>query len=270
MEKESIPTWLQTEDQYIPSRDKDAFIDKSILSLANLLSRAVSSRSTYIEKGRVLPELKVFSLFSIILLVSLSKGFVFTLSVLVILLIILASLEGEDIIRTLKVSLSAAAFSFMILLPSVYFYGVHSCMVITLKVFVSVMAVNILASTTRWDNITRAVKIMLVPDIFILVLDVSLRYIVLLGELSLEMFHALKLRSIGKNHQKRSSLSGIAGSIFLSSRAMADEMYAAMTCRCFTGDYHIRKGFRFGIYDVLFLMCDAGIVWFFFICRSIL
>ena len=51
------------------------------------------------------------------------------------------------------------------------------------------------------------------------------------------MLYAVQLKSIGRNREKATSLSGIVGTLFLRSRAMAEEMYAAMICRCFTGSY---------------------------------
>ena len=122
---------------------------------------------------------------------------------------------------------------------------------------------NIHTCTTRWDTLARGARILPVPDIFILVLDVSLRYIALLGELTLEMFRALALRSVGKNRDKRGSVAGIAGSVFISSRAMAEDLYAAMACRGFTGVYTIRRWHRPGLDDLVFILANAGLVWFF-------
>ncbi|HNX60785.1 MAG TPA: energy-coupling factor transporter transmembrane component T, partial [Spirochaetota bacterium] len=161
---------------------------------------------------------------------------------------------------------AAAVFSFAVLLSSVFFNGYNGwnlCIFISVKVFMSVMSVKILSATTRWDSITRALRIAPVPDIFILVLDISLRYIVMLGELTLDMFIALKLRSIGRNRAKNRALGGVAGSIFLFSRAMAEDMYAAMTCRGFTGTYRIRRGIRPRPVDFAFIAANGLMVWFF-------
>ena len=50
----------------------------------------------------------------------------------------------------------------------------------------------------------------------------------MLGEFTLEMLYALKLRSVGKNRNKYGSLGGIAGTLFVKSREMSEEMSGAM------------------------------------------
>jgi len=77
------------------------------------------------------------------------------------------------------------------------------------------------------------------------------------------MFIALKLRSVGRNRSKQRALGGVAGSIFLFSRAMAEDMYAAMACRGFTGTYRIRRGIRPGLIDIAFIAANTFTVWFF-------
>ena len=51
------------------------------------------------------------------------------------------------------------------------------------------------------------------------------------------MLTALKLRSIGHNPHKGRALSGVLGVMFLRSREMSEEMYQAMVCRGYTGEY---------------------------------
>jgi cobalt/nickel transport system permease protein len=92
-------------------------------------------------------------------------------------------------------------------------------------------------------------KIFFIPDIFIFVLDIAIKYILLLGEYTLNMLYALRLRSIGRNNNKYTSLSGIAGTMFTRSREMAEEMHAAMECRGFTGEYSRPSRFSFHLMD---------------------
>jgi cobalt/nickel transport system permease protein len=65
------------------------------------------------------------------------------------------------------------------------------------------------------------------------------------------MLHALKLRSVGRNAGKTASLSGVAGTLFLVSKEMAEEMYGAMECRGFTGEYRARSGLRLRSSDLV-------------------
>lgn len=260
-----IPAWLTARDSYVPPKDRDRFIGRTVVSLAAVLSRVIGSRSAFSGGSRVSPEVKIISLLAVVLLVALSRGFFFVSAVAAAETVFLAFLDARIIVRILKAASGAFILSFFLLLPSFFFFDAGSSLLLLCKVGISVLSVSLLSCVTRWDDITRSLKVLFVPDIFILVLDITVRYIALLGEFSLEMFHALALRSVGVNRRKHSSLAGIAGTVFLSSRSMADDMYAAMSCRGFTGEYRHRRGFRPGIWDVLFLLFDASVIALFWI-----
>ena len=74
------------------------------------------------------------------------------------------------------------------------------------------------------------------------------------------MLYALKLRSVGRNRDKTGSLSGIAGTLFLKSRVMAEDTYAAMECRCFTGTYRTGRLPALRLTDALVLAADVAFI----------
>jgi cobalt/nickel transport system permease protein len=82
------------------------------------------------------------------------------------------------------------------------------------------------------------------------------------------MFYALKLRSVGRNAGKTASISGIAGTLFLKSKEMAEEMYAAMECRGFTGEYRAAGGWRLGFRDIALGTAVALLAVAFFFVRA--
>ena len=96
---------------------------------------------------------------------------------------------------------------------------------------------NLVSQVLPFNKITESLKAFHVPDLFIFTLDITIKYIVMLGDVCINMLNALKLRSVGKNKTKVKALSGVLGVTFLKSREMADEMYGAMACRGFEGEY---------------------------------
>jgi cobalt/nickel transport system permease protein len=120
---------------------------------------------------------------------------------------------------------------------------------VTVKVCLSVACIRLAAATTERASLAGVFKRLWVPDLFILVFDIALKYIVLLGELALTMLYALKLRSVGRNSGKHRSLAGIAGTMFLKSKELAEEMYDAMACRGFTGEFRTTTRLRLGFRD---------------------
>lgn len=257
---DNIPQWLIKKDNYRPGKDKDAFVDKSILSIFKVLSRMKSSAyNKNLQKVTASPAIKLLLTVLIVLTTALSNNIVFIVITDICLLVTLSLLEAEQIAHIFKVTAIAVAFSFIILLPSMIMGNIHNSINIMLKIAAAVTAVNLMASTTRWHDVTSAMKVLKVPDLFIFVLDLTLKYIALLGELALEMLYALKKRNVGVNKEKNTSLSSIMGTMFIKSKDMAEEMQGAMECRGFVGEYkHYSKSKSLNYLD--FIMLAIGVI----------
>lgn len=258
-ELQNMPQWLLQDEEYIPKPDKDTFINKSILSLLSVLSRIKTQSASHTSRYSPNAVVKVALTLFLLIMLSLSQSSAFVLVVNVYLLAVLSLLEARQIVQILKVSFVMSLFTFIILLPAAFWGNTNSSIMITSKVFATLTAVSILSRTTRWSAITGAFKRFFVPDIFILVLDITIKYIVMLGDFALSMLYALKLRSVGRNKSKYTSLSGIAGTMFITSKMMAEDMYSAMECRGFTGEYHVHSHFKFTAADAAYIMIHAGI-----------
>ena len=263
-----MPEWLTTPENYIPVKDKDAFVEKSILSVFGLLSRIRAQDQKLRDLFGVGAVFRVLFTLLLIVLISLSRQFAFVYVALAYLLVLLCFMPAKDIAAILKVGLVMTAFTFVILLPAALAGNNYSLTVIPPKVFATITAVGILSHATKWNHIITALRRFRVPNLIIFVFDITLKYIVLLGEFVLEMLRALKLRSVGRNTGKVTSLGGIAGITFLKSRIMAEEMYGAMECRGFTGDYPVFDKFRFSAADAAYLLINAGFVWLFIYLRG--
>lgn len=258
-----MPEWLMQKDNYIPPGDRDAFINRSILSILGVLSKLRLQMNSRSKWTLINPAIKLASTILLILLISLSQRHEFVFIIDVYLLIVVSLLGAKEIRYILKIGLLAAFFSFIILLPSIIL-GNKNGFTIVIKVLTTITALNILTSTTSWNDITSSLKLFRIPDIFILVLDITMKYILILGEFSLNMLYALKLKSIGKSSSKNSSLSGIMGTMFIKSKDMAEEMYSAMECRGFTGEYNTGKKYKFGSFDIIFVIINIALIFIYF------
>lgn len=263
-----MPEWLLKDDQYVPSRDKDTFINKSILSLLNILTKFRTHTKHREKKIEVNALIKLISAIVFIIFVAMAKNLSFILTAGVGLLVIINLLNIEQIKHILKTSFIAGIFTCIILLPSIFLgYGANFLMII-LKVLCTVTMVNIVASTTEWNGLISAFKLFHVPDIFIFVLDITMKYIVVLGEFSLNMFYALKMRSVGKSKNKNASIAGIMGTLFLKSKEMAEDMQGAMECRGFNGEYRIYKKIRLKYIDYFCIIFNViFVVTYFYLDR---
>jgi cobalt/nickel transport system permease protein len=258
-----MPEWLSKSENYSPQSDKDTFVNKSILSLLEIISNIKTQDVVKTAKYKVNVNLNLVFTFVFIVLLSISRSFIFVIIVNVYLLLILCTKEADHIIKILKVSLGTGFFTFIIMLPAIFWGNSFSCIMITTKTFATITAVSLLSDSTKWSAITSAFKRFFVPDIFILVLDITIKYIVMLGDFSLNMLYALKLRSVGRNKNKYTSLSGVAGTMFIKSKEMAEDMYNAMECRGFTGEYHVFNNSKYTVIDYLYIIVNVGLMFLF-------
>lgn len=197
-------------------------------------------------------------------LISISRYPAFTAACATALLVLLATQPARIIARVLGGAIAASAFACLVLLPSMLLGNVGNALLLCAKTFCTVALVTTLAAWTRWESLFEALSLFRVPDLLILILDITLKYIVLLGEHAFSLLEALKLRSVGRNRDKRRSLSGVAGALFLRSTEAARTLHQAMECRAFTGSYAARRKIRF-TFEALFLaIADTALVLLFF------
>ena len=260
---EKVPEWLARPENYSPPADNDRFIDKSILSFIGLISKIKQQSGLAKDALWVSPAFKLLFTILYIVLVTSSRHFTFVYLMLAYIVLVLALLPAREIRKSLRGALIAAVFTYIVLLPSALAGNRYSITMIPAKVFACVLAVNILSSSTRWDHIIGALKRFFFPDLFIFVFDITIKYIVMLGEFALQMLYALKLRSVGKNRSKYGSIGGVGGMLFIKSRNMSEEMYYAMECRGFTGEYHASGKVSFTAFDAAYILLNGGFVWLF-------
>ncbi len=254
------PSWLTEPETYEPPADRDRFIDRSILSFMNMLSKIKQQSKHDHDLLWVSPFFKLAGTLLFVILVSLSQHFTFVYIMLAYTAVILACLPGDRIKSVLKGAFAAALLAYVILIPSALTGNNYSITMIPVKVFTSITMINMLSISTRWDHLIASLRRFFVPNMFIFIFDIMIKYVVLLGEYALQMLYALKLRSVGHNKHKYASIGGVGGMLFVKSRAMSAEMFNAMTCRGYDGTYHVTDRFRFTVYDAIYLLLNAGII----------
>ncbi len=232
----SLPDWLSHSENYQPGRDRDGFIAKSLLSMTGVLARLRLDDGV---KTGLSPSAgcKIACGFVCILLTSLTRNYAFVLVMLALVLVRMATLPGKILRRTASVAFTAAALSFLLMLPAILLGQRQSALLVGTKVLVTVSLAMIVAGTTPFHELTAALRGFHVPDVAIMTVDLALRSIARLGRLAIEVLTALRLRSIGVNDNKGGSAGGVGGVLFLKSAETATVAHDAMVCRGFTGEY---------------------------------
>ena len=262
-EEVMIPDWMLSQEAYTPSKDKEAFLSKSTKSVLSVLAK-LRFREGKDGRFSAIPSLKLFYTILFIILTACSRNYLFTLIMCAAVTVRLAFFSASSIRQILSGTAGAVLLSVFILIPSVFMGNPQTLMNITSRVYVSVTLIGILSAGTTWNKLTGSMRTFRIPSLFIFTLDITLKYISVLGEMCADILTSVSLRSVGKNPQKAKALSGVLGISFLKSREMAEEMYAAMCCRGFTGEYRIRKKYKLRLPDFFYTLLMLGCVGLFF------
>lgn len=258
IEQKTLPDWMTGRETYDAPKDSDGFLTKSTLSILSVLSKIRETSGNGLKWAS--PAGMLVTVLALILLMALSKNMLFTYVVLAETLIVSMFLCNKALARSIKTSLAAMLLSMLLLLPAALTGAPRTMLTVSVKVFVSVALLNLVSQTLPFNRITESLKAFHVPDLFIFTLDITLKYIVMLGDVCVNMLDALRMRSVGKNKEKGKSLSGVLGVTFLKSREMADEMYGAMACRGFEGEYVKSRTRQVGWKDAVTLVFLLGMI----------
>ena len=236
-----LPSWMCESEAYEPNIDKDGFITKSAQAILGVLAK-LKWNAGKDRRFSASPSLKLCYTFLFILLTACSKNYLFSLIMVAGTILALASYPASAMKQILSGTIGAVLLT------------------IGTKVFLSVTLIGMLSAGTAWNKLTASLRAFHIPDIFIFTLDITLKYIAVLGEICMEILTSLRLRSIGQNKKKAKAFSGILGISFLKSREMADEMYAAMCCRGFVGEYKTGRKYAFRKQDIFYIFSMIAVV----------
>ena len=233
-----MPSWLGTSEQYRPGSDRDGFVMRSLLSVSSALAllRLDDGRETAVSPS---PAIKLAFGLVCVLLVSLSRNFLFVLVVLAGLLMRCCLLPRNVLGRVMTGSAGAAALTLLVTLPAALMGQTQSALTLAAKTFACVGITLTVALTTPAASLTRALRRLGLPGVAILTVDLALRRIVRLGETAAEVLCALNLRSVGRNRSKGMTMGGVGGVVLVKAGRAAQDTYDAMRCRGFDGEYTV-------------------------------
>lgn len=266
-----LPAWALQDEDYHPGRDRDAFISRSLVRIVAVLS---ALRRQGCLGGRGLPAVPtLLATVLLVVMVVASHTATFLWTVFALVCVLLALLPGQTLRRVLAAAVMAALFSALLVVPSLFLGNSRYVLLLPCKTFLTVTLLLVLREKVSWHALTGALRVLHLPSLVIFLLDTALRYIRILGEEAESLLTALTLRSVGRNRQKGATLGGVAGILFQKSQHHAQELYEAMVCRGFTGDYlpdHAPTGRGGARYAVLFLLVVAGFLCLFLRTEGVL
>lgn len=139
--------------------------------------------------------------------------------------------------------------------------GLTAAGLIVSRVAVSISLVVLLTLTTPWNRLLAALRALLVPRMFILVLGMCYRYIFHLLNTVTDMYTARKARTVdvGDTRTGRAFVSATAGALFGKANALSEEVHMAMISRGYTGNIRTISRRRVGVLDVAWGLLSVGL-----------
>ena len=176
---------------------------------------------------------------ALIIVTSVCQNRILLMVIAAVVLVYLCTWPGKDLWNIIKPSCAAGIIALIIFIPAMIINpsGMGNNIIVIVKIILCLLMVNIFNHTTQWNHITAALRKLHIPGVFIFTLDITLKYIVLLGKLIQDLLTSMQLRAVGKHNKKYYSIGGVMGVTFLRGTEMSGQMYEAMRCRGFTDDY---------------------------------
>jgi cobalt/nickel transport system permease protein len=111
--------------------------------------------------------------------------------------------------------------------------GAMTALFLLLRVSTSVSLAVLLVLTTPWNSVLKALGVLHVPDVFVVILGMTYRYIYLLLHTVNDMFLSRKSRVVGRmsTADERRLLAASAGMLLTRSLDLSGEVYLAMQSR---------------------------------------
>jgi cobalt/nickel transport system permease protein len=259
-------------------RLKPGFVEKTLADISAGIERAVFSEENA-RKGGFLqrrdPRAKLLAFVALIIATGLSRDWM-VLAGLYALVLVAAVVSSVDMgLFVKRVWLGMGLFSAVVILPSIFFIGhrelfhvplgafdltVHrdglvAAGIFVLRVSTSVSLAVLLILTTKWADILKSLRVLRVPNVLVLVLAMTYRYIFLVLHTANAMFLARKSRIVAttSGREQRWWVVSSMGVLMNRSLRMSEEVYQAMLARGFQGEMRTIDSYRMRAGDWLLL-----------------
>jgi cobalt/nickel transport system permease protein len=258
---------------------KVSYIDRGIESFAGILKESYTQWELASKKSffhELDTRIKVVFWLIFIVIISLKKDIIPELDIFVALLV-LSSLSRVNLINFYKkIFLLGFLFGFLIALPSALnvvtngkvlipiirlskahdFWVYHIPEVIgftregfsvvallTLRVLNSLSASFLILHTTPFPEIVKALKVLRVPDSFLMIISLAYKYIFIFASVAADMHLAKKSRLAGEvnREEARNWMAGRIAFLFKKTQSKCDDVFKAMTGRGFSGEIKLYR-----------------------------
>jgi cobalt ECF transporter T component CbiQ len=237
------------------SRPQRGVIEHTLGDITHTLEQSLFAEEIARRRGLLQsldPRVKVISILLLLVAVSLSHSLVVIAGLYLVTLVLawLSSVPMGFFVR--RVWLFMPFFTGIIALPAFFLTpgpalaqlpwgwvitrtGAMTALFLLLRVSTSVSLTVLLVLTTAWNSVLKALGVLHVPDVFVLILGMTFRYIYLLLHTTNDMLLSRQSRIVGplSSADERRLIAASAGTLLSKSLHLSSEVYLAMQSRGF-------------------------------------
>jgi cobalt ECF transporter T component CbiQ len=149
----------------------------------------------------------------------------------------------------------------MAAIPFITVQGLHSALLLLVRVETAVTLTTVLVLTTSWSQVLKGLRSLGVPREVVMLLSMAYRYIFLLAETATQMFESRESRRVGVlvGAERRRILTQSAGVLMSKSMDLSQEVFMAMQSRGYRGDVVTMNEQRLRSRDYLGLMAFVAV-----------
>jgi cobalt/nickel transport system permease protein len=138
--------------------------------------------------------------------------------------------------------------------------GLAGAVLFVSRVGVSVSLAVLMVLTTPWADVLKSLRALRTPQVFVLVLSMTYRYIFLFLHTANGILLARKSRAVGRTSggEQRRWITGTMGNLMSRAFKMSNDVYGAMLARGFTGEVRVYSTYRMRAADWLALGATAA------------
>ena len=258
------------------------FFEKTVAGIGSLLLQVIFTQEVSQKKGYLQsldPRVKVISLIILLLTVNLVHKFLslVLIYVFILFLAIVSSIPMKFFLK--RVWLFLPFFTGIIVFPlifnivtpgttllelvnlpalhinlSITVPGLLTAFNIIFRVAVSVSLVVLAVLSTPWYDLLKSLQVLFVPQVFVVILGMTYRYIFVLLQTVNNMFLSRKSRLAGRvsGRENRKWLASLIGTLFARSFVQSEEIYLSMQSRGYRNKIVTLDSFKLESHDLLF------------------
>ena len=245
------------------------WLEHSVAGIAASVERAVFTEELARRPGwlqSVDPRAKIVMFLLVVIAASASTSLGVLVALYAVILAVARASQLPFDFFVKRVWLGIPLFAGIVILPSMFFvpgprlvdidlgpwqlgissFGVWGALVFVARVGVSVSLAVLLVLTTRWADLLKSLHALKVPQVFVLVLSMTYRYIFLFLHTLNGMFEARKSRVVAHlgGGEDRRWITRSMGALMSRSFKMSNDVYSAMLARGFTGEVRTYSTYR--------------------------